>query len=220
MMPALLLLLIPAWGLLRASMPARALFGTAAVAAIGIQGIGVFCYPRGDWDRLPEAINDQSTRFWDWRDNPIVRSAAAGVTTQPYSLLRQRSLVASSSSIFLHWDRGFYQQESSGATTWRWCAAEGELHVMNFQNKEVPVLLEMICDTDRGEAVNLSIDSQLLNEKIPIDRRGTFIARRLSLPPGTHVIRFHCDAPPITSPSDARTLVFRVMNSRVLPVQP
>jgi hypothetical protein len=55
---------------------------TVALAwGIGVQAVGAFCYPGGDWNDLPVNVDQAHARLWDWSDLEIVRTAAAG----PYS---------------------------------------------------------------------------------------------------------------------------------------
>jgi hypothetical protein len=49
-----------------------------AIYSLLIQFVGVFFYPGGLWDELPVKINDQPERNWNFSDNPIARSLAAG----------------------------------------------------------------------------------------------------------------------------------------------
>lgn len=218
-MPALLLLLIPGRELLVASRPARVVFAAAAAAAIAVQGVGAFCYPRGDWDGRPVAIHDASPRLWEWRDNPIIRTAAAGVCAAPFAPLHRRTAFSTASPVTLRWAGGFHGPESSGLATWHWCAAGGDLCLINLSGAPRDVVLEMVCATAGEGPATLRLESALFREECRIDRRGTLVTRRLTLPAGTHVVHFACDAPPLEAPGEPRTLVFRVIDCRadVLP---
>jgi hypothetical protein len=61
-------------------------FAAAAVYGCLIQALGVYCYPKGRWDHLPVSVNSDQGRLWDWVDNPIIRTARAGVAWEPYSI--------------------------------------------------------------------------------------------------------------------------------------
>ncbi len=53
--------------------------------AVFLQFTGAFFYPRGYWDdRPPESQG--AGRYWEWRDNPIRRTLAAGMATEPYQV--------------------------------------------------------------------------------------------------------------------------------------
>jgi hypothetical protein len=58
----------------------------ALVISITVQGIGAFCYPNGHWDTQPVPVGKNRQRLWDWRDNQIFRSVAAGAVLEPYRL--------------------------------------------------------------------------------------------------------------------------------------
>jgi hypothetical protein len=77
-MPATVLLMAPLLPLLKRSRPARTAFAAAAVFSLAVQLVGVFCYPLGERP-------DRS--LWDWKHNPIVSNASAGVYTEGYGVL-------------------------------------------------------------------------------------------------------------------------------------
>ena len=63
------------------------MFAGAAVYCCLIQALGVYCYPKGHWDRLPVSVNDDPARLWNWADNPLVRTARGGFAREPYSIV-------------------------------------------------------------------------------------------------------------------------------------
>jgi len=62
-------------------------FVAAAVYGCVIQGLGVYCYPKGHWDGRPVSVDEQPARLWDWKDNPIARTAMGGVAWEPYVIV-------------------------------------------------------------------------------------------------------------------------------------
>lgn len=84
--PCLVILMIPAMRMVEASRPWKFAFGATLAFSIFVQAIGAFCYPNGHWDSLPRSVDQAQERLWDWRDNQIVRSAAAGPLLAPYRL--------------------------------------------------------------------------------------------------------------------------------------
>ena len=66
------------------SRAARSALAAVAVYCVWIQALGVYYYPKGHWDHLPESVNQKPGRLWNWRDNPIARTAAAGPAMEPY----------------------------------------------------------------------------------------------------------------------------------------
>jgi hypothetical protein len=65
----------------------RPAFAAVAVYCCFIQAIGVFCYPKGRWDGFPVSVNDDPGRLWNWRDNPVSRTAHGGIAWEPYSIM-------------------------------------------------------------------------------------------------------------------------------------
>jgi hypothetical protein len=76
--PAAILLIAPWLPLLKRSRLARAAFAGAAVFSLAVQLVGVFCYAPSERPERP---------LWDWRNNPIVSNASAGVYTQGYGVI-------------------------------------------------------------------------------------------------------------------------------------
>ncbi len=64
----------------------RAFVAVAAYCLL-IQAIGVYFYPKGHWDHTPVPIDNAGGRAWDWKDNPIGRTVAAGPTWEPYVIV-------------------------------------------------------------------------------------------------------------------------------------
>jgi hypothetical protein len=76
--PAAVILMAPLLPLLKRSRLARSAFAAAAVFSLAVQLVGVFSYPLGERPDRP---------FWDWKGNPIVSNASAGVYTKGYGVL-------------------------------------------------------------------------------------------------------------------------------------
>lgn len=76
--PAAVLLMAPWLPLLKRSRLARTAFAGAAVFSLAVQLVGVFCYAPSERAERP---------LWDWRNNPIVSNASAGVYTQGYGVI-------------------------------------------------------------------------------------------------------------------------------------
>jgi hypothetical protein len=80
-------LLLPAWSWITSRPVALALFAASAVYAAGLQAVGAFWYPRGDWTNTPVKLADDPGRLWDWRDNQVWRCIQAGPELRPYAKL-------------------------------------------------------------------------------------------------------------------------------------
>jgi hypothetical protein len=62
-------------------------FAAIAVYCCVIQALGVYCYPKGEWDHLPLSVHSQPARLWNWKDNPVIRTVQGGVAWEPYSIV-------------------------------------------------------------------------------------------------------------------------------------
>ena len=77
-LPALFVLMLPVLPAVESRWWSRTLLLLACAAAVTVQAIGAFCYPRGAWDETPVDVDVAPDRLWDWDDDPIRRAAYAG----------------------------------------------------------------------------------------------------------------------------------------------
>jgi hypothetical protein len=86
-------ILAPLMILLAAGLPAlrgrgwKWAIGVAAVYGCLIQAVGVYCYPKGQWDGTPVSVDLHPERLWDWRDNPVTRTVRGGIVREPYAVV-------------------------------------------------------------------------------------------------------------------------------------
>jgi hypothetical protein len=83
-LPGLIVLMslgLPRW---QTSTAARAAFLVLALWGFFTQAVGVYCYPKGEWDSRPAPFDD--SRLWDWSDSPIQRSLKGGFYWEPYAM--------------------------------------------------------------------------------------------------------------------------------------
>lgn len=113
-------------------------------------------------------------------------------------------------AISVEWQEGFYPAEGPAPCIGRWCVSEGSLCLHNPSNAPVTVRLGMAFATLYERPFCLKMESTLLSETLEISARPRDIAKTVVVPPGSHLLRFSCDAPPFVYPGDPRSLVFRV----------
>ena len=56
----------------------KALLALTVVFAVGVQLLGAFFYPNGDWNEKPVSVDLAPQRVWDWRDMQLMRTLRAG----------------------------------------------------------------------------------------------------------------------------------------------
>jgi phosphoglycerol transferase len=110
------------------------------------------------------------------------------------------------------WTGGFSGLEGTADLNWHWCSSEGELVINNSLKEDRKLKLEMGLATGYEELANLSLDGDLMSEKLKINVRPTPFSKTITIPPGRHSIRFTCDAKRVDAPLDKRSLVFKVIN--------
>jgi phosphoglycerol transferase len=113
------------------------------------------------------------------------------------------------------WTGGFSGLEGNDDLNWHWCSSEGELVFNNGLKEDRKLKLEMGLATSYEELANLSLDGDLISEKLKINSRPTAYSKTITIPPGHHSIRFTCDAKRADAPLDKRSLVFKVIDFRV-----
>lgn len=62
----------------RRSRASRAAVAAALAWSVGVQALGAFAYPRGEWNGRPADVDLAHERLWDWRDSQIPRTLRAG----------------------------------------------------------------------------------------------------------------------------------------------
>jgi len=82
-LPCLVLLIVPALDWISRAASLRIAFVLLLGWSVFAQAVGAFCYPNSRWDETPVAVAERPARLWDWRDNPIARSLAAGPRLGP-----------------------------------------------------------------------------------------------------------------------------------------
>jgi len=162
----------------------------------------------GDWDRdylptMKEYI--VSGRVWSdesWRYTG--REFAVGFAERP----------------FLAWEDGFWGMlEGTPENSFRWCSSEGTLIINNTSTKHRKFIMTAHFFTGYPELSNLTIESNLVRETLEINNSGYIYEKEIVVPPGSHAIKFSCDAERIDAPTDSRYLVFRIKDFQMVEIE-
>ncbi|GIP55062.1 glycosyltransferase [Paenibacillus vini] len=116
------------------------------------------------------------------------------------------------SSVTTNWSGGFSTLETFNDENWRWCSESGELELTNHSSRPKTVLINTGIKTGYPENASLFVSSDVWSEQFIINCFSEAIARSFTIPPGTHTIKFTCDAQRVDVPPDGRVLVFRLNN--------
>lgn len=117
----------------------------------------------------------------------------------------------------LEWEDGFCVfLESTAEYNFRWCAPEGTLVINNTSDKARKFVMSADFRTGYPEMSNLKIESIFFNENLKINNAGYSFKKELVIPPGSHTIKFSCDAKRVEAPTDPRYLVFTVVNFQIV----
>jgi phosphoglycerol transferase len=112
--------------------------------------------------------------------------------------------------VWFTWGKGFSFHEREAEGSWRWCADEGEVTAVNVTDRPCTLTLRLDCRAGRAEPARLRVSSELLSLDCVIDHQPRPIVRSVTVPPGSHRIRFSCDGRRVEAPGDNRHMVFRL----------
>jgi phosphoglycerol transferase len=115
--------------------------------------------------------------------------------------------------VTFRWLGTFHNLEGSEAGgLYRVCSRSGQVEVTNPFPQPRRVTVQMTCTTHVPGNWHLDIEGTLWRETVPVRTDGHSLTKGLTVPPGTHVLRFTCDAPLVPLPDDRRPVVFRVVS--------
>ncbi len=121
---------------------------------------------------------------------------------------------------FLEWEDGFWGTlEGAPEYSFRWSSSEGTLIINNTSNKDRKFIMSAEFFTGYPELSNLKIESTLVNENLKINNSGYSYEKEIIIPPGSHAIKFRCDAERVDAPTDPRYLVFRIVNFQMVEIE-
>jgi hypothetical protein len=111
--------------------------------------------------------------------------------------------------ILLDWMGGFSELEHGPVKTWRWCSAEGDLHIKNTSRLPRTITLDMAFATGHPELDDFFI-SGFISEQLKVNNTPVPYSKTITVPPGEVVIHFRSTAKRVDAPLDPRFLVFRI----------
>ena len=117
----------------------------------------------------------------------------------------------------LEWEDGFWGVLDEN--NHRLCSSNGTLIINNTSNKDRKFTISAEFFTGYPELSNLMIEGNLINEDLGISNAGYRYEKEIIVPPGSHAIRFSCDAETIDTPTDPRDLVFRIENFQMVEIE-
>jgi hypothetical protein len=112
------------------------------------------------------------------------------------------------------WGSGFYEEESTPKTRWRPAYAHAELGLVNPLPEEQTVTLRFRARTYQPGEATLRLSGKVIKTAIPIGQTPMELVRSIRVPPGTHTLRFDCDAKVQTE--GQRKLVFALHDVEIV----
>jgi len=110
----------------------------------------------------------------------------------------------------IEWESGFSVPQGGSGNTWVWGSSEGEMVLINNTTEERRCIFSCVFSTGYDEPANLSIEGDLINEDILIDRYRYDFRKEILVTPGRHYIDFLCDAREFDLPNSPSSFVFKV----------
>ena len=118
--------------------------------------------------------------------------------------------------LIVAWARGFQQSAEMLPSEGRWCTADGVMELHNLGTEPRRVSLDLTLRTGHPEPATLELDGLDLHREVTLHDNEGEIAETLTVPPGRHTLRFHCDAVPV---GDNARRIFRVIDFKVRPLR-
>jgi phosphoglycerol transferase len=160
-------------------------------------------------DAPPMVSPDGQLAFFDLSAYPMPRSLAELPASE-----RERSIAIAYHPVVASMDQGCYPVEPRGPDGhFRWCTHGGAIRLRNELPYPRRMMLQAVL-VPAGVPARLRLDG-LLSTVLDLSAAGTRFEASIELPAGDHEIRFHEDGPIIDSPSDPRTLAWRLQDFAV-----
>jgi phosphoglycerol transferase len=156
--------------------------------------------------RSPHISENERFVFFDIRDlRDRLRSADS---SQDWEQKKKAAL----NPIFITWHKGFSGPEGTSSNSWRWAESRGEMRIHNTLTESRTASLTFSVTT--GNPGTLKIQSSIFNTAQSVGATPYNFHQTITIPPGSHIISYICDAKEITS-DDPRTLVFKLENLKI-----
>jgi phosphoglycerol transferase len=111
------------------------------------------------------------------------------------------------------WKKDFSPMEGTQEKNWHWSGSKGELHIENTLSHPREIMMEMSIEAPTEGTMR--VESDVISETFKVAPDPAPWNKTIVIPPGKHVIKFTCDAPPMNTPPGSRVLVFRVNNFKL-----
>ena len=153
------------------------------------------------------ALESENKRLVFFSLLPFAAQWKAGIPPEKWLQLEKEER----EQISLSWAGGFSGLEKDSSRQWRWCASKGALIFDNPAPGARKMEITTRFATGQPGEANLWIEG-LFSDHLKISGTGVFYHKVFQVPPGTHQLRFSCDAPRVIAPGDPRDLVFAMEN--------
>jgi hypothetical protein len=190
-----------------------------------VWGVSGRCLPTWDkWAKVPPEdmrvaalvrngkLDPEAQFFFDAFLPPLTK-VEEGKTVwlyRPTETLPPAQWPASAGPILLSWHSGFNGPEGDAVHNNRWCGRRGKLTLHNRTEAPRIVTLDLQLRTGHLRPALVTLDGPLFVERTCANQFLGRLTRTFTLPPGSHLICFECDARPVPSPDTFRSFVFRV----------
>lgn len=192
-----------------------------AISAVGFKGIYIDGkgYPDGAEQlknqlkkRLNvEPINSENQKiFFDLKKlNALYKSKYSAQEIENHKQILLNTLK-------VEWLDGFSGMEGDSSLNWHWASNKAKLLIDNPSNRPKDVTFNMSFATGWAEKSHIKIESDLFSDNLDVNMEAFPFTKKISVPPGKHIIKFTSDAKQVNAPGDPRKLFFRINNFKII----
>lgn len=153
-------------------------------------------------------ILSANERFSFYNLTTLAQEKRKGLTTAQWEEGRDRAL----HPVMVGWFKGFSHDLDVSAQGGRWCAANGEMCLINLSDHPQKVSLALTLRPGAAEPAHVRVTSPSFTRELTIDSQAGHFEESLTVPPGRQMVRFACDG---KACNDDPRRIFKVEDYRV-----
>ena len=163
-------------------------------------------------ETTPVESKDQRYVFWDLAN--YTNKLKNNLTAEER---RQKTTEAILPIYFgISWGKGFSVEEKNATNHWRWSEQKSELYFSNSSKDTITAVLSWKFVTPGDKITAIKIEGNLINEEVISQTQNVQdYSKKITVPPGRHLIKFSTTAKQLVTPADPRKIFFGLHDYRL-----